>query len=159
MVSRLHAIPKITAKRKTGKRKKFSQKAEKIEYGNICFTMEPKSRTVTAESFSIEMGMRGSFMNSMAIRPVKVRISEETIITKKVQKEVFKNILDSARRNAEMQADEKRSGKRMYEFSLRKSSVAKFNPAENCGEENGRINAAATPKIIPSKYFIQIFMG
>ena len=151
-------MPKITAKRNTGKIKKFSQKAEKIEYGKICLTIVPKSRTVTAESFSIEMGMRGSFMKSMAISPVKVRISEESIITKKVQKEVFKNVLVSARRNAEMQADENTSGKRMYEFNLRKSSVAKFNPAENCGEENGRINAAATPKIIPSKYFIQIFM-
>jgi len=94
----------------------------------------------------------------MEKRPIIVKSTEVLAITIPVQTADFNNIFDSESLNAEIQAEEKISGISIYELNLIKSSFMNSSTEENCGEESGRINEAAKPKIIPSKYLTQIFM-
>lgn len=71
------------------------------------------SKTVTDESFSTVMGMRGNFMNMTENKPMNVSSKDEPIMIIAVQKADFRSIFESARLKAEIITEDVKSGMRM----------------------------------------------
>ena len=112
----------------------------------------------TSEIFSPVIGMRGNFTIRIERRPRNTRMRVEPTMVPIVHALVLRICFLCRKLKRDIAVPKKRSGISANLPNLMANSENPETIESTAGTCNGRMNAAATPRIVPIKYFIQSFI-